>query len=176
MISPMHTHMTVYIDNSGDHIRVVNYATDANPNGLYDHHMLVIDVLDGISLKVIHHTGVVVKEEVIKLNAGEYKIELLEYPEQTEQFPSDKAIERARGRLGEEKYNIFNNNCECFVNWAITDKAISIQSEVGSVAAISGAVFGAVGGFWREGTLNGVLKGGVDGMQQSFQKFRDDRP
>ena len=41
----------------GDHIRVVRSVTEATPHGLYDHHMLVIAVVDAVTLRVIHYTG-----------------------------------------------------------------------------------------------------------------------
>ena len=44
-------------NNPGDHIRVVRGATESNPHGTYDHHMLVVAVLDDVTLHVIHYTG-----------------------------------------------------------------------------------------------------------------------
>ena len=51
--------MVVYCcsNTSGDHIRVVRGATESNPHGTYDHHMLVIAVIDDVTLHVIHYTG-----------------------------------------------------------------------------------------------------------------------
>ena len=50
--------MVVYCcsNTSGDHIRVVRGATESNPHGTYDHHMLVIAVIDDVTLHVIHYT------------------------------------------------------------------------------------------------------------------------
>ena len=41
----------------GDHIRVIRGATESNPHGTYDHHMLVIAVIDDVTIQVIHYTG-----------------------------------------------------------------------------------------------------------------------
>ena len=42
-------------------------------------------------------------------------------------FISDVVIARAESRLGEQRYNLFFNNCEHFANWCKTGKNISPQ-------------------------------------------------
>ena len=204
--------MVVSILFSGDHIRVVRGATESNPHGTYDHHMLVIAVIDDVTLHVIHYTGEVadaaadsavtsfgsfasredvdcengegarggsaaVKEGKIKIQVRTEKVELLEYPEQRglSLFSPDEAIERARSRLGEKEYGLFKNNCECFVNWAVTGIATSNQYESGKWSALFGAAVGAVSGYWKEG-FSGAAKGAVSGAQQSYQHYRENRP
>ena len=55
-----------------------------------------------------------------------------------------KAVERALGRLGEKRYDIFGNNCEHFVVWCKTGEADSTQinavRKTGKVAIRNGAV------------------------------------
>lgn len=42
---------------------------------------------------------------------------------------AEKAVERARSRLGRQDYGIFQNNCEHFVVWCKTGRAKSTQIE-----------------------------------------------
>jgi hypothetical protein len=209
--------LLLIFNNSGDHIRVVRGATETNPHGTYDHHMLVIAVLDDVTLHVIHYTGEVanaaadsavtsfssfgsfgggedvdcesgegarggpgpaaVKEQRVKIQVRTEKVEVLEYPEQRDLslFSPDEAIERARGRLGEKEYGVFKNNCECFVNWAVTGIATSNQYESGKWSALFGAAVGAMSGYRKEG-FSGAAKGAVAGAQQSYQHYRENRP
>ena len=205
-----------YCISLGDHIRVVRGASESNPHGTYDHHMLVIAVINDDTVLVIHYTGEVadaaadsaatsfssfgsfvgrgasedvdceggegargggssaVLEQKVKIHARREKVELLEYPD-IKLFSPDKAIERARSRLGEREYGLFKNNCECFVNWAVTGIATSNQYESGKWSAIFGSVVGAVGGYWKEG-LRGAVKGAASGAHQSYQHYRENRP
>ena len=42
------------------------------------------------------------------------------------------AVERARSRLGEDRYRLWSNNCEHFVHWCLTGSARSRQVEAPS--------------------------------------------
>lgn len=42
-------------------------------------------------------------------------------------FIGTAAVERARGRLGEDRYHLWRNNCEHFVEWAIAGRPRSAQ-------------------------------------------------
>ncbi|MBE9068543.1 lecithin retinol acyltransferase family protein [Leptolyngbya cf. ectocarpi LEGE 11479] len=42
-------------------------------------------------------------------------------------FIPDVVIRRAESRLGEQRYNLFFNNCEHFANWCKTDDSVSPQ-------------------------------------------------
>ena len=199
----------------GDHIRVVRGATESNPHGTYDHHMLVIAVLDDVTLHVIHYTGEVadaatdsavtsfssfgsfgggedvdcegeeggrggsaaVKEQKVRIQVSTEKVEVLQYPEGRglKLYTPKEAIDRARTRLGEKEYGLFKNNCECFVNWAVTGIATSNQYESGKWSAVFGAAVGAVTGYWKEG-FSGAAKGAMDGAQKSYQHYRENRP
>ena len=133
---------------TGDHIRDV---------GAYDHHMLVVCVIDSSRLIVIHYTGelfssshVTVKEEEVEINLKKKTIHLLQYPKGVAMYTGMDAVDRARTKLKEEKYNILWNNCESFVNWAITDKnqtnqgdrAARVGGTVLGVAAVGAAAYG----------------------------------
>ena len=145
--------------STGDHIRDVGM--------IYDHHMLVVEVIDSSHLIVIHYNGGEegfltelfkdsrlshgrVKEEVKEINLNEQTIQLLQYGEGVALYTGMDAVDRARTKLKEEKYNILWNNCESFVNWAITDKNQTNQGDratvgVGialGVAAVGVAAFG----------------------------------
>ena len=130
---------------TGDHIRDVGY--------IYGHHMLVVQVIDSSRLIVIHYTGGAegflaelfrdsrfshgtIKEEEIEINLTEQTIHLLGYPEGDALYTGMDAVVRARTKLKEEKYNILWNNCESFVNWAITDKNQTNQGDRATVATV----------------------------------------
>ena len=279
----------------GDHLRVVCGATESNPHGILDHHMLVIAVLDNATLQVIHYTGeeeekvqptvqedpspaeedsvwnrltgvlggtddtaknesrthdpppaedsvwnrftsifggtddtamsesrthdpppaedsvwnrltgvfggtddtaehqeqheshahdertrgggMAVREQKIKIDVKAEKVELLKYPEKDDLklYLPDEAIKRARSRLDEKEYGLFQNNCECFVNWAITGESISNQVESGKWATALGATVGVVSGYWKEGSFMAAAKGAVSGAKGGFQYYRQNR-
>ena len=182
----------VMLDIAGDHIRVVGK--------FYNHHMLVADKFnDGrtCTLKVIHYTvrnlrgfsilnvshnsishgtkgkaGTVLEEDYIIKDGA--KLEVLTYTPPSEQLHStDEAIEHARTRLGEMEYNVFFNNCESFVNWALTSnekssqgsrataETIKILSAGRSGAAVGGIVGTSVGPI---GTVIGSAIGSLVGL------------
>ena len=117
-----------------------------------------------------------VVENNVKISISNETLELLEYSSEGayKVFPPKDAIERARSRLGEREYGLFKNNCECFVNWAITGHAVSIQFEAGKWTAGLGAVFGAYSGY-KEGGWSALLKGAVAGAHQGYQYHRENR-
>ena len=120
-------------------------------NGIYQHHMLVIEVVDKNTVLVIHYTGPeagkasinllagtsIVKEEECDLRDGGF--ELVSYREDVCLYSTSKAIQRARSRVGEQKYSIFHNNCESLVNWALTNEDQTDQGTF-AVAATGTAV------------------------------------
>ena len=192
----------------GAHIRAIRGKFQGLSGGLYDHHMLVIEVVSETDIRVIHYTGGVenheeggalgftsatsfsvlgvgrggegtgvVAEEVIKVEPEDLKcLELLQYTDDVIPFPPDKSIERARGRLNERNYGVFHNNCECFVNWAVIDKAISYQVVDGTVASVMGAVKGAKETYGNTGgSMMGAIAGGFRGLFQGYQQHREKR-
>lgn len=90
--------------------------------GLYYHHGLYCG-----DNKVIHYSGfskpgVAGKVEEVPLHgkegfSREYSFHVIEHP--NPKYGPQKAIARARERLGEDKYSLFFNNCEHFVNYCI---------------------------------------------------------
>ena len=121
--------------------------------------------------------GMVVREQKVRIDVKAEKVELLKYPEKEnlKLYSPDEAIKRARSRLDEKEYGLFQNNCECFVNWAITGESISNQVESGKWATALGAMVGAVSGYRKEGSLTAVAKGAVSGAQEGFQHYRENR-
>ncbi len=98
--------------------------------------------------------GVVTEEcievDLVKLANG--NIQVLGYSVGVALYTGMDAVERAQTKLGEAKYNIFFNNCESFVNWAITDKAHTNQGDIAlgagivlTVGVVGAAVAGLVG-------------------------------
>ena len=186
----IYTSHVLYLYITGDHIRVV-YT-------FYDHYMLVTEDYNGDErLKVIHYTGAfdsrlsskissasvsgstkgrggIIKEDLEDI--AEKELEVLTYKSPTKPYPTDDAIRRARTRLGENKYNAFFNNCETFVNWALTGEGKSAQGSkaaagtigtsmlaAGGIGAVSGAVIGT-GVFGPIGTVAGGAIGGAVGF------------
>lgn len=178
--------------NTGAHIRVVRGSSVSRDHGLYDHHMLVVHT-DRSQVTVIHYTQrggeglgssasfssfgdggeAEVIEEVVQTSEDD-RIELLEYPYHIDCFLADEAIERARTKLGEKSYGIFDNNCECLVNWALTGQSVSIQSQSGSLSAGFGALAGAISGY-SKGSWSGLFKGAVSGAQKGYLDYREKR-
>lgn len=89
-------------------------------------------------------------------------------------FPSEKVVQRAKSRLGENSYSVFNNNCEHFCLWCIVGEHTSAQVDhatwisapsVGTVigllsrgaVAASGSVVGTSGA----GIMSGLASAGA---------------
>ena len=138
---------------------------------MYNHHMLVVEVVNATKLKVIHYTGghggeslpesfqatglgvttssssgfctiaKVIEEELSIIDLT--NVELLKYPGKLAKYTGQAAISRAEEKIKEAKYHLLFNNCESFVNWCITDLKYSNQGEK---AAENIAGVAAVGG------------------------------
>jgi len=119
----------------------------------------------------------VVAEEIIKVEPEDLKsLELLQYPDDIKTFPAHMSIKRARDRLCEKNYGLFHNNCECFVNWAVTDNAISYQTVDGLVASAKGAAKGAKEMYdGTGGSVLGAIAGGILGIARGYQQHREER-
>lgn len=118
--------------NPGDHI-VIN-------EGLYDHHMIVVEVLSRNSIRVIHKSkrGDGVVEEVVHYKP--HQLTLLEYDSP---YSPDKIIRRARDLIGQD-YNVLSANCEHFATEVRTAEPQSRQVQlVGIILAI--IIMGAAG-------------------------------
>lgn len=125
--------------------------------------MLVVSVVNKEEAEVIHYNGseetdsgsvmsTVLnaialaggKAEIVKhrkyLNPKKDHIDLLEYEDGVALYTGEKAVKRAREKIGEDKYHLFSNNCECFVNWVITGEEVSEQVKTGVKIAVGGAI------------------------------------
>ena len=69
-----------------------------------------------------------ITEEVCRINPA--KVTVLTFKDLPETlYPPEEAFERARTRLGEKRWELFTNNCEHLVNWALTGVACSSQQD-----------------------------------------------
>ena len=110
--------------------------------------MLVVQVVDKEWIQVIHYTNIskeatsaskplcevgaaisgvswkssAIIEELIMADVNQSNIELLKYFPGVSLYSNGEAVERARSRLHERSFNLYNNNCECLINWAYTNK------------------------------------------------------
>ncbi len=119
----------------GDHIKV--------RRGLYTHHG--VDLGDG---RVAHYSGL-----ANGLQAGPVEIvtrrrfargRTIHVVPHRVRLDPDRIVERALGRLGEDRYHLLIRNCEHFVLWAVTGRAESRQ--VRAAVAAAGTLALVVGG------------------------------
>ena len=73
----------------------------------------------------------VIKEEPLEIHHS--KIQVLDYIDKSTIYSPEESLTRARKRLMEMEYNVVSRNCEHLVNWAITGKAQSAQSDTGII-------------------------------------------
>ena len=106
--------------NEGDHI-CVNGCICTEKN-IYEHHLLVVRVVNDTTIQVIHinaQEGVV--EDYKNFNPSD--ITVLDY---NSLYHGSEAIARARNKLG-QKYHLINYNCEHFVYDVRNEKPQSWQ-------------------------------------------------
>ncbi len=108
--------------------------------GSYTHHALGIG-----DNKVIHYSGLanndvsvpgVIEEICLEEFAQEKEIHIKPHPKRKHSI--DEAIIRASLRLGEAQYHVLHNNCEHFVEWCISGKHKSSQSQRGKLIYSAG--------------------------------------
>jgi Lecithin retinol acyltransferase len=60
-------------------------------------------------------------------------------------FDGESAVERARSRLGENRWRLWSNNCEHFVTWCLdgTPRSAQVESWRARLQAARAALFGA---------------------------------
>ena len=102
----------------GDHISVCH--------GVYTHHG--IDLGDG---RVVHYGRGLqdienAKVEIVSMEkfSGGKEVNVVK---SVKAFSSEQIAWRAMSRIGERCYDLFDNNCEHFVNWCRSGRAISTQ-------------------------------------------------
>ena len=103
--------------------------------------MLVINVIDPCTkeVRVIHYAnpGKNKAGKIVGLNNKVLEediiikgiIERAVYKNNVSMVSVPERISRARSRLSETDYNIFDNNCESFVNWAVTNRNVTDQGQ-----------------------------------------------
>ena len=111
---------SLYRLNPGDHILVEGNFCSAG-TALFHHHMLVVEVVNESQVQVIHKVFKVV-EEVLSLKPED--ITVLDYDCH---YTGQRAVRRARRRIGEVEYSMLWSNCEHFVTEVRTGTARSIQ-------------------------------------------------
>ena len=103
----------------GDH---VSWPTETMA-GLFSHHAIVIAWKGDEKIKVIHVVQTCNKEYGVceqEFSVRDYieKKQLYRYDYNPQQvYEPAEVIERAKRKLGEFKYSLFQNNCEHFVRW-----------------------------------------------------------
>ena len=105
----------------GDHIYV--YRKWWQLDGLYQHHG--IDCGDGTVIHYRKPSEVVELTSMATFSQGN-PVYVMEYHEGF-YFVHDVAVQRAKSRLGEQKYNLLFNNCEHFAYWCKTGISRSKQ-------------------------------------------------
>jgi len=119
----------------GEHIRVKRFG--------YWHHG--VDCGDGT---VIHYDGELFRSR----NAKVRRVMMPEFAKNGEvrvvhepcAYDPDTAVERAEGRLGENRYSAIANNCEHFARWCVTGIGESRQAER-ALQIVSGIAITAAG-------------------------------
>lgn len=84
-------------------------------------------------------------------------------------FSGKEIVNRARSRLGQDAYNVFNNNCEHFCLWCVTGQHDSRQVDFSAVTVSPGVITtsglagkelirisGSVSGLSGSGVMNGL--------------------
>lgn len=115
---------------AADHLQV------PRQHGLFNHHG--IDLGDGT---VAHYLE---GREILRSSQSEFSrgltITTVDYPAES-CSPTEETLQRARGRLGEQNYNLLFNNCEHFAYWCKTGRHRSNQVEdwlhTGSLGALA---------------------------------------
>lgn len=143
--------------------------------GAYTHHGLGIG-----NGKVIHYSGLandfsgkgVIEElDLEDFSKGD---EVLINPHIDRKYDMSESIIRACLRLGEDQYHILHNNCEHFVEWCISGKHRSSQSEKGKILYSAGIGARALVGAKNPiGFVAGVAAGYVYFHHQSMKKTPD---
>ena len=117
----------------GDHIAIRRF------DGLYFHHAIVEVVLEGIII-VIEYSNYAeeILQDIFDLRSpGKAKVMrsnyiwedglyLIKHPDHT-CLPAATVVARAQSRLGESRYDLFDENCEHFVMWCKTGISSSEQ-------------------------------------------------
>jgi len=133
-------------------------------SAIYEHHG--IDCGDGT---VIHYrktdTATIARTSIAEFAMGN-RIFVKEHPVS---YIPDIVISRAESRLGEQRYNLLNNNCEHFTNWCKTGRSECQQ------LADFGLGVGGVGGDSAPSLINEAAETGnpIDAVRMIDQALRN---
>ena len=95
----------------------------------YVHHGLYVGngrVIHYAGFKALWHRGPVEEVSLDEFGGG---FGWQAHRDRVARFAGALAVERARSRLGEDRYRIWSNNCEHFVEWCLHGRARSAQVE-----------------------------------------------
>jgi hypothetical protein len=116
------------------------------PRRLYRHHGIYVG-----NGRVIHYSGLArglrrgpVEDVSLEDFAHGHEIRVRHEPQL---FDCCEVVERARSRLGEQRYRILTNNCEHFCSWALRGAARSRELE--RVCAFLQTLYRAIWGAWQ---------------------------
>ncbi|MBZ4414682.1 lecithin retinol acyltransferase family protein [Myxococcus sp. XM-1-1-1] len=141
----------------GDHIKV--------NRGIYSHHGILVGANE-----VIHYTGELASKEnaVVRLDPLDRFLsggtpELVQYGRC---LSDDEVVCRARSRMGENLYDLFENNCEHFARWCKTGERQSEQvrnaaSSTAGTVGVGAAAAGSVGVVSATGVVAGLSGAGI---------------
>lgn len=94
-------------------------------------------------------------------SGNSYKVKA--HPER--EYSGDISVSRASGRIGEDLYSLFNNNCEHFVNWCIegdhNSEQVNKASTAGGATLSGTAAFVSRAGIASAGSVAGLSGSGV---------------
>ncbi|XP_045209735.2 uncharacterized protein LOC123561433 [Mercenaria mercenaria] len=140
------SHFTREVVEKG-HISTVLNIAEINPGDVvcfpywsFSHEAIVSNVVPGDSkaksvgrMTVIHYTIDVlaprtIKEETILIDLQKERLSLINYDGYVT-YPQNKVIERARSRIGEQRFSICGNTSADFVHWAKVVQYPVIMSE-----------------------------------------------
>lgn len=112
------------------------------PRAGYTHHGIYV----GLE-KVIHYSGLAnglsagpIEETTLEEFSAGHGYSVIKYDKSY--FGTAEILERARSRLGEDKYDLHANNCEHFCRWVITGDARSDQVDLVADVLIHNPVIG----------------------------------
>ena len=144
-------------------------------SGSYTHHGLGVG-----DDKVIHYSGLANNLsqpgviEVITLAEFSQNKEVHIKPHLDRKYQAEEAITRAFLRLGESQYHILHNNCEHLVEWSISGRHKSSQSQRGKLIYSAGIGARALLGVKNPiGFVAGAAAGYVYIHRQGMNKLPD---
>ena len=89
------------------------------------------------------------------------------YKDDVSMWDAREGIRRARSRKNETDYKLFSNNCEFFVNWALTGEDVTDQGKSAPVKIKVGAALGV-------GAAIGIIGAVAFGVGALFRKLGTD--